>query len=184
MSKSLFTTIIEEVAPTTETAGVVGQLYLNSVEKKLYQCVAINTETVDEVETTTYTWQYISKDPNILINNGTGTGTTNCDYAILIGSKAGASHGGVADNGPIVIGYKAGTSNQTDAIVIGREAHANAGGYAIGAYAEATNGGGISIGRKAKSNAGIAIGSSAIGYPYKNIQLGTGTNTQPNTMQI
>jgi len=59
MSKSLFTTIIEEVAPTTETVGVVGQLYLDTIEKKLYQCVSITAETVDEVEIFTYEWKEI-----------------------------------------------------------------------------------------------------------------------------
>lgn len=60
MSKSLFTTIIEEVTPSTETVGVVGQLYLDTVEKKLYQCVSITTETVDEVETISYEWEEIT----------------------------------------------------------------------------------------------------------------------------
>lgn len=53
MSKSLYTTIIEETAPTTTTVGVVGQLYLDSTTKILYQCVAIN------IEDLTYEWKQI-----------------------------------------------------------------------------------------------------------------------------
>ena len=203
MSKSLFTTIIEEIAPTTETVGVVGQLYLNTVEKKLYQCVAINTETVDEVEVTTYTWQYISKDPNILINNGTGTGTTNCDYAILIGSKARANHGGVANNNPIVIGNEASVYNQTNGMAIGYKASAGEGSMVIGPNSTGSNNSvvfgdnadannGVSIGNNTKTSSGVSIGHNAkndydpdTGYKAsKTIQIGAGTNIHSNTVQI
>ena len=53
MSKSLYTTIIEETAPLSTTVGVVGQLYLDSSTKILYQCVAIN---IDDL---TYEWKQI-----------------------------------------------------------------------------------------------------------------------------
>lgn len=37
MSKSLYTTIVETTAPTSETAGVIGQWYLDTTANKLYQ---------------------------------------------------------------------------------------------------------------------------------------------------
>lgn len=42
MSKSLYTTYVESTAPTSSTAGVVGQLYLDTSTKTLYQYVATN----------------------------------------------------------------------------------------------------------------------------------------------
>lgn len=33
-----------EIAPTTETIGDLGQLYLDTVAKKLYQCVSVTTD--------------------------------------------------------------------------------------------------------------------------------------------
>ena len=50
MSKSLYTTIKDTTAPTTATVGVVGQLYLDTSTKTLYQCVEVDTTTPS------YTW--------------------------------------------------------------------------------------------------------------------------------
>lgn len=46
-------------APTTTTVGAVGQFYLDTTNKKLYQCVSVQTQTVDEVDTTIYEWQEV-----------------------------------------------------------------------------------------------------------------------------
>lgn len=46
-------------APTTTTVGAVGQFYLDTTNKKLYQCMSITTETIDEVDTSTYEWQEV-----------------------------------------------------------------------------------------------------------------------------
>lgn len=46
-------------APTTTTVGAVGQFYLDTTNKKLYQCVSVQTQTVDEVDTSTYEWQEV-----------------------------------------------------------------------------------------------------------------------------
>lgn len=53
MSKSLYTTFVEETAPTTSTVGEVGQLYLDTSTKTLYQCVEVDTTTPS------YTWQAV-----------------------------------------------------------------------------------------------------------------------------
>lgn len=47
------------LAPTTTTVGAVGQFYLDTTNKQLYQCVSLQTQTVDEVDTTTYEWQEV-----------------------------------------------------------------------------------------------------------------------------
>lgn len=80
MSKSLYTTIIEETAPTTTTVGVVGQLYLDSTTKILYQCVAIN------IEDLTYEWKQIGGGSGkylhyVMIRGGSG----NTDLTIMVG---------------------------------------------------------------------------------------------------
>lgn len=46
-------------APTTTTVGAVGQFYLDTTNKQLYQCVSVQTQTVDEVDTTIYEWQEV-----------------------------------------------------------------------------------------------------------------------------
>lgn len=73
MSKSLYTTIIEETAPTTTTVGVVGQLYLDSITKILYQCVAIN------IEDLTYEWKLINDKGTVVNINNIKQSTINFD---------------------------------------------------------------------------------------------------------
>lgn len=73
MSKSLYTTIIEETAPTTTTVGVVGQLYLDSTTKILYQCVAIN------IEDLTYEWKLINDKGTVVNINNIKQSTINFD---------------------------------------------------------------------------------------------------------
>ena len=60
MSKSLYTTIKETTAPTTATVGVVGQLYLDTSTKTLYQCVSVTTDEI--AGTTTYEWQSVGDE--------------------------------------------------------------------------------------------------------------------------
>lgn len=49
-----------EVAPTTETVGEVGLFYLDTNNKKLYQCVSVTTD--ESTGTTTYEWQAVGSD--------------------------------------------------------------------------------------------------------------------------
>lgn len=46
-------------APTTTTVGAVGQFYLDTTNKQLYQCMSITQESVDEVDTNVYEWQEV-----------------------------------------------------------------------------------------------------------------------------
>lgn len=46
-------------APTTTTVGAVGQFYLDTTNKQLYQCMSITTQTIDEVGTNVYEWQEV-----------------------------------------------------------------------------------------------------------------------------
>lgn len=62
MSKSLYTTIIETTAPTTSTVGMVGQLYLDTSTKTLYQCVEVDTTTPS------YTWKAVGGSRKYLHN--------------------------------------------------------------------------------------------------------------------
>lgn len=182
-----------ETDPATETVGKLFQVYVNTSTGTVWQCIKIT----DGV----YTW--VTLYDNKLLIKGTGNASSNCDYAVVIGAKARASHGGDTDNAPIVIGYDASTYNQTNGIAIGRKAISSSGGYAIGANASATNFGsisigpssnsyyGVSIGESTKSSNGISIGSGAKngtdpdkGYDASCIQLLAGTNTHSNTLQI
>ena len=182
-----------ETDPTTETVGKLFQVYVNTSTGTVWQC----TKIADGV----YTWAPVYD--NRLLIKGVGATSSNCDYAIVIGAKAYANHGGDTDNAPVVIGYEAGAGNQTNAIAIGRHARSSANGYAIGANSSATNFGsisigpssesyyGVSIGLSTESSYGISIGSGAKagtdpdkGYMASCIQFLSGTNTHSNTLQI
>lgn len=52
-------------APTTTTVGAVGQFYLDTTNKQLYQCMSITTETIDEVDTNVYEWQEVGGSSEI-----------------------------------------------------------------------------------------------------------------------
>lgn len=119
MSKSLYTTIIEETAPTTTTVGVVGQLYLDSTTKILYQCVAIN------IEDLTYEWKQIGggasqEDFDKLVNNTIQIKNSEKPDLLLLGGgkrNLGSTKAGIA------IGNGA-TVHTTGNIAIGKDAYA------------------------------------------------------------
>lgn len=52
MSKSLYTTIKETTPPTTSTVGVVGQKYLDTINKEYYICT--------NIDGSTYTWEKLA----------------------------------------------------------------------------------------------------------------------------
>lgn len=160
-------------APTTTTVGAVGQFYLDTTNKKLYQCMSITTETVDEVDTNVYEWTNLSEsgvsqtDFDNLVNNITQIQARD-DNSFKIG---GAS---VANSSTVAIGKNAdGGANLS--VVIGRNT-------------EVSGSQQVAIGYKAKTgfNAGsIAIGSNAqLGHSVSGIQLGSGTNNTTQTLQI
>lgn len=57
-------------APTTSTVGTVGQLYEDTTNGELYQCIALDTS----VSPTTYTWSKVGgSDINVVQTTGTST---------------------------------------------------------------------------------------------------------------
>ena len=62
-------------APTTTTVGAVGQFYLDTTNKKLYQCMSITQETVDDVDTNVYEWNKVGSQ-EILTGSTNPTSTT------------------------------------------------------------------------------------------------------------
>lgn len=144
-------------APTTTTVGAVGQFYLDTTNKQLYQCMSITTETVDEVDTNVYEWTNLSQsgvsqeDFDALVNNETQ----------IQKSGGGFIAGGLADadSNSVAIGYRA-------------KAEFYAGQVAIGGYTSAYAAGSVAIGNGAKTTKSEAI------------QLGSGTNNTANSLQI
>lgn len=56
-------------APTTTTVGAVGQFYLDTTNKQLYQCMSITQESVDEVDTNVYEWEKVDNGTTVNVNN-------------------------------------------------------------------------------------------------------------------
>ena len=159
-------------APTTTTVGAVGQFYLDTTNKKLYQCMSITTETIDEVDTNVYEWTNLSEsgvsqtDFDNLVNNKVqivssnssfkaGGASSTVNYAIAIGSNSAAKHYG--------------------AIAIGKNSVAEAFGGSAG----------VSIGRNSQTQGNaLALGHSAKTTGNDAIQLMQGTNNKSHTLQI
>lgn len=95
-------------------------------------------------------------------------------------------------NGGFIAGQGAGIYNDEYAdtftgVVIGKNAQANEGGNAIsiGRRSWVEFGDGVAIGDNAiAGDEGIAIGKGAVIYGYNAIQLGAGTNNEPDTLQV
>lgn len=56
-------------APTTSTVGAVGQFYLDTTNKQLYQCMSITTENIDDVDTNVYEWEKVDNGTTVNVNN-------------------------------------------------------------------------------------------------------------------
>lgn len=145
-------------APTTTTVGAVGQFYLDTTNKQLYQCMSITTETVDEVDTNVYEWTNLSE-----------SGVSQTDFDALVNNETQI----VNDNNT----FKAGgtrnlTVNPISAVIIGN--NADSGNF------------GVAIGRQATNHfdASIAIGNKSKTNNYYAIQLGEGTNSTSRSLQI
>ena len=74
MSKSLYTTIIEETAPTNSTVGIVGQKYLDTTTKKYYICTNIDNGV--------YTWEELAKSNDLDSKLNTSGGTVSGNLAV------------------------------------------------------------------------------------------------------
>lgn len=154
--------------PTNATVGGVSQFYLNTTDKKLWQCVAITTD--ESTSTTSYEWQPVGagvsqEDFDKLVNNETQIVPTSGGLAIG-GANKPSSYESMA------IGYRA-TTSISSSTAIGTNAKSGFQGTAIGNYADASVGtGGTALGRGATTTANYAI------------QLGLGTNNTANSFQI
>ena len=142
-------------APTTTTVGAVGQFYLDTTNKQLYQCMSITTETIDEVDTNVYEWTNLSE-----------SGVSQTDFDNLINNETLIKD----ENG----GFAAGNINEhgINSITIGNNAKSQNVCVAIGNNAKADNNWAISIGANSSCIANYAI------------QLGEGTNSTYHSLQI
>lgn len=66
-------------APTTTTVGAVGQFYLDTTNKQLYQCMSINQTTVDNVNINEYEWKLINDNGTIVNIDNVKQSTINFD---------------------------------------------------------------------------------------------------------
>lgn len=191
-------------APTTTTVGAVGQFYLDTTNKQLYQCMSISQTTIDEIDTNVYAWKLINDKGTVVNINNVKQSTLNFDSdpqtqidniannTTLIQNSNGGFAGGegasvtspVGDGGGGgAIGYFA---SSTSGGAIGYDAIATLGG-AVGNQAHVTYGG--AVGGFATTSFGFAGGWEAKTLDSGNvaidaIQLGTGTNSQEKTLQI
>lgn len=147
-------------APTTSTVGAVGQFYLDTTNKQLYQCVSITQESVDDVDTNVYEWTNLSQsgvsqeDFDNLVNNITQIKSHNSSFF--------AGDAVVRPNAyfSVAIGKNASVSNiqQSQGVAVGYDAVANQYGVGVGSHA--------------KADSSYAI------------QLGIGTNRTAHSLQI
>ena len=66
-------------APTTTTVGAVGQFYLDTTNKQLYQCMSISQTTIDEIDTNVYAWKLINDKGTVVNINNVKQSTINFD---------------------------------------------------------------------------------------------------------
>lgn len=155
-------------APTETTVGYIGQFYLDLISKTLYQCVEVDTTTPS------YTWKQV----------GGSSGVSQEDFDKLVNNEVQIKG---ANNG-----FMAGGANSAGSFSIGLGSYVEATGnqsVSIGVQAKSTKIRSVAIGAQAEANSeyGIAIGYNAETGGYqttKEIQLGNGTNTKSNTLQI
>lgn len=155
-------------APTTTTVGSAGQIYIDTVAQKVYQCISVTEETVEDVTSTVYTWVGMVNQSEFdkLVNNET---------QIVPINRANIAIGG------------ANTASTTESILIGKDASGGSGNrYCIAIGLNSYARGGVSIGASSQSydSGSIALGYLARSTNSNTIQLGAGTNNTPNSLQI
>ena len=112
-------------APTTTTVGSAGQIYIDTVAQKVYQCISVTEETVEDVTSTVYTWVGMvnQSDFDNLVNNTT----------VIKDSNGGFAGGNITARGinSITLGDQSQTANYC--VAIGYKANAQTNwGIAIG----------------------------------------------------
>ena len=204
MSKSLYTTFVEETAPTTTTVGVVGQLYLDTSVPALYQCTAVDTAN------SSYTWTAVGGGIDTLSGTTAPTSSTigklgqiyidtakNCSYVCIQTNNTTYSRWINIGGG----GSKLGSGN-TNSYMLGSatdvgDNSVNINGYGTASSSSCVNIGALS-GSSSNRNRSTAVGyranydandALALGYyssanANKSIQIGAGTNTTENSLQI
>lgn len=171
------------VAPTTSTVGIVGDFYLDTVAKKLYQCVAVTTES----DVTSYEWQAVGGGMEVLsgttLPNGIVEGQVGQLYIatksgtlwFCFGSYAWTNIGGSNDNSnKDILGYGA------NKIAIGTDLASGNYSVAIGSktsgYNETSCAGNYSV--------ALGTGASVASNKLHSYQIGAGTNSTSNTLQV
>lgn len=193
------------VDPTSETVGAVSQFYLNTTDKKLWQCVAVTTD--ESTSTTSYEWQSVGGGMAILTGTDKPTETTVGEVGqmylrkdtstglryiwICTGTRQSKYMwenigGGNSINGTFVAGG-AHPSNMGGTIAIGKNSSSITGGIIIGGNGQVGNG--IVLGNNATCNSDYAMvinpdSSFSKATATKAIQIGAGTNSIANTLQI
>lgn len=116
-------------APTTATAGTVGQLLEDTTNGDLYICTAVTAQGTTP-ETYTYTWEEVGGGAGPTVVQTTGTSTTdvmsqNAATSMIFNDPAHRTH--------IVIGYNAGVSQPANGLVaIGKSAKSRGDTVSIG----------------------------------------------------
>ena len=151
-------------APTTTTVGAVGQFYLDTTNKQLYQCMSITQESVDEVDTNVYEWSKIGSQ-EILTGSTNPTSTTAGELGQLYIQT---------DINQNVKIWQCCKSN------INSYSWINIGGTNADTFSNSFMAGGAwDAGRKS-----VAIGPNASASGDSSVQLLDGTNTISNSFQI
>ena len=76
-------------APTSKTPGKIGDHLVDSITRKVYECIAVNTygghdAVTFKQEETEYVWKCIGDDPNYGQNTGSGLPTGGTPYQQLV----------------------------------------------------------------------------------------------------
>lgn len=179
-------------APTTATEGVVGGLYEDTTNGKLYICTTVTAGTDPDPDT--YTWEEVGAGGGgVTVVQTTGTSTTDVMSQNAVTGMVFADAGtntkvrigtnqDVGQNG-VLIGVGAyGNNSGSNEVVIGHSAHSvsDYDGIAIGNLASITPHSAIALGRSATVNAncqgGIALGAYSRATRAGELNIGTSWN--------
>lgn len=148
-------------APTTTTVGAVGQFYLDTTNKQLYQCMSITTETVDEVDTNVYEWTNLSQ-----------SGVSQTDFDNLVNNITQIESN---NNLSFFAGDAVVRPNASFSVAIGKDASVNS----------AQQSHGVAVGYDSEAGQyGVGVGAHAKAVVMYTIQLGNGTNRTQHSFQI
>lgn len=158
-------------APTTSTAGSVGQLLQDTTNGDLYICTAVD---ITDPNNPVYTWEEVGGGPNVVQTTGASTtdvmsqkAVTDTIFAdsgnerkIRIGKNADSS-----GNNTVAIGYQAKANNNANAVVVGPLCTCSAtSGVIVGSNStiamNANNSVAIGAGANASGQSAVSVGST------------------------